>query len=71
MEPLCPDCRTAMEGGFVLDITDSGKGQAAWVEGEPERSMWTGLKLKGRRKIPIYAWRCSRCGLLRLFAPEL
>jgi hypothetical protein len=59
-----------MEGGFVLDLTDSAKAQAAWVEGEPERSRWTGLKLKDRRQIPIYAWRCPRCSVLRLFAPE-
>ena len=59
-----------MEGGFVLDTSDSGDTQAAWVEGAPEPSPWTGLKLKGRRKIPMYAWRCPRCCLVRLFAPE-
>ncbi len=59
-----------MEGGFILDASDSRNTQAAWVEGAPERSRWTGLKLKDRRKLPIYAWRCPRCGLVRLFAPE-
>lgn len=68
--PTCPDCRTAMEGGFLRDRTDSGSVQAAWVEGAPERSTWTGLKLKGRRQIPLYAWRCPRCALVRFFAPE-
>ena len=71
MEPTCPDCRTAMEPGFVLDTTDSGRSAAAWVEGEPERSLWSGLKLKGRRKLPLYAWRCPRCAAVRLFAPEV
>ncbi len=68
--PTCPDCRTALEGGFLLDRTDSGSIQATWVEGPPEGSVWTGLKLKGRRQLPLYAWRCPRCALVRFFAPE-
>ncbi len=68
--PTCPDCRTAMEGGFLRDRSDSESVQATWVEGAPERSAWTGLKLKGRREIPLYAWRCPRCTQVRFFAPE-
>ena len=66
----CPDCRTAMEGGFLRDRSDSESVQATWVEGAPERSAWTGLKLKGRREIPLYAWRCPQCTQVRFFAPE-
>ncbi len=58
-----------MEGGFLCDRSDSGNVQATWVEGAPERT-WMGLRLKGRRQIPLYAWRCPRCTLVRFFAPE-
>jgi hypothetical protein len=61
-----------MEGGFLPDRTDSSSSsaQGTWVEGLPEKSFWTGLKLKGKRRLAIYAWRCPRCTLVRLYAPE-
>ncbi|HEX2091911.1 MAG TPA: PF20097 family protein [Longimicrobiaceae bacterium] len=68
--PVCPSCEVSMEGGFLLDQTHSGTTNARWVEGPPERSIWTGLKLKGRRQLPVYAWRCPRCTEVRLYAPD-
>ena len=68
-QPFCTDCQRRMEGGFLLDnhsSPDAGK----WVEGPPEKSFWGGLKLKGRRQLTIYAWRCPGCTQVRLFAPE-
>ena len=68
--PMCPDCQRAMQGGFLLDRGDSsGNAVAQWVEGPPEKSIWTGLKLKGRRRMNVYAWRCPGCTQVRLFAP--
>lgn len=70
--PICPDCQRRMEGGFLLNgvpsagATDAGQ----WVEGPPEKSFWGYLKLKGRRKVTVYAWRCPGCAQVRLFAPE-
>jgi hypothetical protein len=69
--PTCPDCRVPMEGGFIRDQTHGGNVQAAWVEGAPEKSVWTGLKLKDRRQLQMYAWRCTHCSLIRLYAPEI
>lgn len=40
-----------------------------WVEGPPEKSWWGGLKLKNRRRLTVYAWRCPGCTQVRLFAP--
>ncbi len=68
-QPICPDCQRRMEGGFLLDVKDYGNAAATWVEGPPEKSMWTGLKLKGRRQLTVYAWRCPGCTQVRLFAP--
>jgi hypothetical protein len=73
MAMTCPDCGSAMEAGFVVDHGESEMPRvASWVEGAPEDAkflgMKVGIKLKGRRKIPIGALRCTRCGLLKLYA---
>ena len=60
-----------MEAGFVLDSTYGANLAAQWVEGIPIRSVWTGVKLKGRRKLPIVTYRCSKCGYLESFASEV
>jgi hypothetical protein len=59
-----------MAEGFLLDRGESSRGVTQWIEGAPERSFWTGVKLKGRRSLPVSAWRCPRCGLLRFHALE-
>jgi len=42
-----------------------------WVSGEPERSIWFGVKTGGdRKRITVAAFRCPRCGRLEMFAPE-
>ena len=58
-----------MSEGFPLDTTHGGHHVAKWVEGEPKRSFWFGLKLRGRNQIEILAWRCERCGYLENYAP--
>jgi hypothetical protein len=58
-----------MEPGFMLDVTRGAYLQAAWVEGRPEASMWTGLKVKGRRRIPVRTFQCEACGYLESYAP--
>ena len=68
--PICPDCQKRLEGGFMLDHGSAGPTVATWVEGAPVRSLWSGLKLKGRRQLTVYAWRCPSCMQVRLFAPE-
>lgn len=69
-QPICPDCQRRMEGGYLLGSSESARTVGTWVEGPPERSRWTGLKLKGRRQLTVYAWRCPGCSQVRLFAPE-
>lgn len=65
----CPKCTGRMSEGFVLDHKHGGgTGVANWVEGAPEKSIWTGLKLRGRTKLPIATWRCDRCGFLEQYA---
>src|SRR5438067_10706606 len=45
-ELQCPKCGKRMEPGYVLDVTHGAMTQSSWIEGAPERSFWTGLKLK-------------------------
>lgn len=59
-----------MEQGFVLDHSHGAILQSLWVAGPVERSRWTGLRLKGREKVPIITWRCTRCGYLESYAQQ-
>lgn len=69
--PICPDCQRLMEGGFLLNgVPSAGATEAGqWVAGPPEKNFWGYLKLKGRRKLTVYAWRCPGCAQVRLYAP--
>jgi len=39
-----------------------------WAEGAPEFWFLRVLKMRGRRKLPIQSWRCTKCGLLESYA---
>jgi len=64
----CPKCKAAMEEGFILDREHGGVAVSQWVEGEPERSFWTGIKTRGREKFQVTTYRCSGCGYLESYA---
>ena len=66
----CIRCGGEMEEGYLLESTDSGHKTTEWVAGEPEPSVWVGLKTKGRRKIRVSAFRCQQCGALDMYAPD-
>ncbi|HEU0298518.1 MAG TPA: hypothetical protein VFR37_03670 [Longimicrobium sp.] len=68
--PICPNCQRPLEGGYLLDDMGGSHEVSQWVEGAPEKSFWGTMKLKGRRKLTVYAWRCPGCTQVRLFAPE-
>ena len=68
-EPECPNCRVAMDEGFMIDRGHANSAsQAEWAEGMPERTWWQGLRLKGKERIPAVTYRCPRCGLLQSYA---
>ena len=66
--PSCPKCEGIMEEGFFLDKTHGGYASVKWVEGEPRRSIWTGLKIGDQRKLCIITYRCLDCGYLESYA---
>ena len=57
-----------MSEGFVVDQTHGGTAVPTWVEGPPQRSVWTGVRLTGKPRIEIETWRCGRCGFLEQYA---
>ena len=57
-----------MEPAYVIDEGYGTRTVANWVGGEPERSIWTGLKLRGKDKLPIVTYRCRRCGYLESYS---
>lgn len=67
--PECTACRIRMEPGFMLDHGDANyRAVGEWVEGMPERSFWSGLKVAGRERIPVVTYRCRNCGILQSYA---
>jgi predicted nucleic-acid-binding Zn-ribbon protein len=71
----CPKCESMMEEGLFLDrIARSVYAVGSWLEGVPEQSWfsvwWSGLKIKGRRRLPITAYRCVTCGYVEFYAYE-
>jgi hypothetical protein len=60
-----------MTEGFILDSTDHARLQSEWIEGPPDKSRWMGtMKVKGRARLPVATFRCSKCGYLESFAPS-
>jgi hypothetical protein len=57
-----------MVEGWVLDSTYGGHNVSGWLAGKPERSFWSGVKLKGQKPAPIVTWRCASCGYLESYA---
>ena len=58
--------------GFIFDRGHyEHKEQQVWVEGEPERSLWSGVKTKDRNAYSVDAYRCVSCGRLEFYTTEL
>ena len=64
----CPECGGTMYEGFLLDITYGSNLPTSWVEEPPEKSFWTGTKVKGKEKLPVQTYRCAACGFLKSYA---
>lgn len=65
----CLRCGGRMERGFVADKAHySVPVTQEWVEGAPETSFWSGLKMKDRDILPVSTFRCEKCGYLESYA---
>ena len=64
----CLRCHAHMEAGFVGDRWENGCQQQIWVRGAPQRSFWTGLKVRKDQIVPVITVRCPTCGYLESYA---
>ena len=69
--PKCSSCGKALEEGFLQDHGHAASYTTAWIGGRPEKSLLGGVKLRGRPRLRVLALRCTSCGLLHLFAPDV
>jgi hypothetical protein len=66
----CGRCGGSQTEGFLPDRAHNSARIGTWAEGPPEYWFLRILKMRGRRRLPIAAWRCAKCGLLDLYANE-
>lgn len=67
----CIKCEGLMEEGFILDHGDSDRRNVTtWVEGEPVKSFWMGIKIKQKQQFLVKTFRCANCGFLESYAVE-
>ena len=64
----CPRCSGILVRGFIVDEGYGAKSVPKWVEGEPVKSIWSGLKLRGKTQLDVSTYRCQRCGFLESYA---
>ena len=69
----CPDCNVALEEGFVPDFAFNAVIQMMWHPGPAESKTVLGLRtgsveLDSSKFLPVTAYRCPQCGLVRTYA---
>jgi len=69
----CPDCDSAMEKGFLPDHGHAAVHRPTWHRGDAEPLLSfgfikSGIKYDKNETIPVIAYRCTNCGLLRSYA---
>ena len=71
-DQTCQDCGTVMEVGFVPDFAYAAIEQMVWHSGNPEPAhvfgIKAGVKVDKKEFVPITAYRCTGCGVLRFYA---
>ncbi len=70
-EMKCPKCSGAMAEGFILDHGHyDSKRQQMWVEGQPEKSFWSGIKTSDKDAFKVQAFRCANCNFLEFYTTD-
>jgi len=68
-EKTCAGCGGALVAGSLATKDSYYQVAAAqWLEGVPEKSIWSGLKTGGRLLLPVASYCCQSCGRLELYA---
>lgn len=64
----CTKCNGDTVEGFIPDQAYGAVARASFVDGDPEKSFWRGIKLEPGKMMPLSAVRCTRCGYVELYA---
>ncbi len=59
-----------MEPGYLVDQGHGTTTVPKWVAGVPQKSIWTGLKLRRLEQVEVATYRCRRCGYLESYASD-
>lgn len=70
MNGRCGKCGSAMKEGFLVDTSHQAMRVGHWAEGAPDYRFAFFLKMRGRRKLPIRSFRCTKCGYLESYAAD-
>ncbi len=70
MSERCGKCGGTLKEGFLVDSSKNATRVAEWAEGAPQYWVLRILRMRGRRKLPVRSFRCSRCGFLESYALE-
>ncbi|HCS55157.1 PF20097 family protein [Rubinisphaera sp.] len=83
-QPNCSDCNEPMELGFIPDASNMIVMQTQWHPGTPKDVKFLGFNpptFMGKevpaiyhdaeQMLPISAYRCSRCGILKFIANKI
>jgi len=74
--PICTDCNTEMQPGFMPELTPGGAYvQARWHPGRAKSETVFGIKtgavkVEASIAVPIIAFRCASCCQLKFVAPN-
>ncbi len=66
-ERTCTDCGRPMVAGVLVDYRRGTAHPSEWVEARLETSAWTG-GVQNDPRYEVAAYRCTGCGLLKLYA---
>lgn len=75
-KPTCADCSETLEIGFIPDATIGPVKQSHWHPGAAVHERFVGLEAYDKRgvktdweqAVPVTAYRCPRCGLVKIYA---
>jgi hypothetical protein len=60
-----------MEEGFIVEEWDRFyRKVSTWVQGRPEKSFMTGVRVGGKKMYETTAFRCTGCGYLEIYAVD-
>jgi ribosomal protein L40E len=69
-EKVCPKCNGKMEIGFTPDYSYMKISVSSWVRGIPKKSFISKLLVPYADRIPIAAYRCTKCGFIEYYSDE-